>query len=94
MKDRSFLKNRERLTHLERVFWIDHEIRAGRSPNANTIAAHFEISAKTAQRTLDFMRDRLRMPLAYSAEDRGWHYTEPVYVVPTRVGVNRAEKPG
>jgi predicted DNA-binding transcriptional regulator YafY len=82
MKNSGLLKNRERLTHLERVFWIDYEIRAGRAPNANTIAAHFEISAKTAQRTLDFMRDRLRMPLAYSAENRGWHYTEPVYGLP------------
>jgi predicted DNA-binding transcriptional regulator YafY len=79
MKDRSFLKNREHLIHLERVFWIDHEIRAGRYPNATTIAEHFEVSTKTSQRSLDFMRDRLRLPLEYSAERRGWYYNEPVY---------------
>ena len=74
--------HRERLADLERVFWIDLEIRASRYPNARTIAEHFEISSKTAQRTLDYMRDRMRMPLDYSAAHRGWYYTEPVYGLP------------
>lgn len=74
-----FPKSRERLAHLERVFWIDQQIRADRYPNARVIARHFEVSPKTAQRTLDFMRDRLQLPLAYSAERRGWHYTEQTH---------------
>lgn len=82
MKETKIFKSREHLGHLLRVFWLDHEIRAGRYPNAKTIADHFECSEKTAQRTLDFMRDRLRMPLEYSAEHRGWYYTEPVYGLP------------
>ncbi|HWP43462.1 MAG TPA: WYL domain-containing protein, partial [Blastocatellia bacterium] len=44
-----------------------------------TIARHFEISTRTAQRTLDFMRDRLRLPLGYSSERHGWYFTEPTY---------------
>jgi predicted DNA-binding transcriptional regulator YafY len=75
----NLLKGRERLAHLERVFWIDQKIRANRYPNARVIAEYFEVTTKTAQRTLDFMRDRLRLPLAYSAEHRGWHYTEPTH---------------
>lgn len=75
-------RNREHLRHLERVFWIDLQIRANRYPNNNDIAAHFEVTVKTAQRTIDFMRDRLRLPIEYSAEHRGWHYTEPVYALP------------
>lgn len=75
-------KHRERMNHLERVFWIDHEIRALRYPTARTIAEQFEISSKTAQRTLDFMRDRLHLPLAYSAERKGWYYTEPTFGLP------------
>lgn len=70
------------MRHLERVFWIDLQIRAGRHPNNTTIAAHFEITTKTAQRTIEFMRDRLRLPIAYSAEHRGLIYTEPVYALP------------
>lgn len=58
------------------------QIRAGRFPNATTIAEHFEISSKTAQRTIEFMRSQLRMPMEYSAEDRGWYYTEPHFALP------------
>ena len=73
---------REHVRHLERIFWIDREIRAGRYPNNPQIAAHFEISERTAQRTMDFLRDRIKFPLAYSAEQRGWYYTEPVWALP------------
>jgi predicted DNA-binding transcriptional regulator YafY len=74
--------NRERLAHYARVFWIDRELRANRYPNTRTIAEHFEVSAKTAQRTIDFMRDQLRLPLDYSSGHRGWYYTEPAYALP------------
>lgn len=82
MKETGFFKSREHLSHILRVFWLDHELRANRYPNAKTIADHFECSEKTAQRTLDFMRDRLKMPVEYSAEHRGWFYSEPVYGLP------------
>jgi predicted DNA-binding transcriptional regulator YafY len=75
-------RRREHIRHLEKVFWIELQIRANRYPNATTIAEHFEVSQKTAQRTLDFMRERLRMPIAYSAENRGWYYTEPYFALP------------
>src|SRR6266540_2006651 len=75
-------QRREHLRHLVRVFWIDLQIRADRYPNATTIAEHFEISAKTAQRTIEFMRSQLRMPMDYSAERRGWYYTEPHFALP------------
>ena len=73
---------REHLRHLERALWIDLQLRANRYINNNHIAERFEISTKTAQRTIEFMRDRLKFPIAYSAEQRGWHYTEPHYALP------------
>jgi predicted DNA-binding transcriptional regulator YafY len=81
-RDQTESLRREHIRHLEKVFWIELEIRNGRYPNATTIAEHFEVSQKTAQRALDFMRDRLRMPIAYSAEHRGWYYTEPYFALP------------
>ena len=75
-------KSREHQRHLLRVFWIDQQLRSNRFPNTRSIAAHFEISDKTAQRTIDFMRDQLRLPLAYSARNRGWYYTEPPFALP------------
>ncbi len=80
--DHSDIHSREHLRHLTRVLWIDQQIRADRYPNSPSIASHFEISNKTAQRTIDFMRDQLRMPIEYLAERRGWYYTEPHYGLP------------
>ncbi len=81
-RDQTEALHREHLRHLERVFWIDLQIRNDGYPNATTIANHFEISEKTAQRTLEFMRSRLKLPIDYSAERRGWYYTEPCYGLP------------
>lgn len=81
-KNRTQSGPREHIRYLEKVFWIEMQIRHGLYPNAARIAEHFEISQKTAQRTLDYMRDRLRMPIAYSAEHRGWYYTEPYFALP------------
>ncbi len=75
-------QRREHTRHLVRVFWIDYQLRDNRYPNTRTIAAHFEVSEKTAQRTLEFMREQLRLPLGYSAEHRGWYYTEPHFALP------------
>jgi len=82
MKPSPIKQPREHLIHLERVFWIDQQVRSNRYPNARTIAEHFEVTPKTAQRSLDFMRDRLRLPLGYSSEHRGWYYTEPAFALP------------
>src|SRR5262245_2804212 len=75
-------QRREHPRHLLRGFWIDQQLRSNRFPNTRAIAAHFEISDKTAQRTIDFMRDQLRLPLTYSARHRGWYYAEPPFALP------------
>jgi predicted DNA-binding transcriptional regulator YafY len=75
-------QRREHPRHLLRVFWIDQQLRSHHFPNTRAIAAHFEISDKTAQRTIDFMRDQLRLPLTYSARHRGWYYAEPPFALP------------
>lgn len=55
---------------LERYYWLDNQVRKKRFPNANTLAEQFEISAKTAQRSIDFMRDRICAPLEYDQHQR------------------------
>jgi hypothetical protein len=52
----------------ERSVWFDNQVRAKKCPNATSLANQFEISAKTAQRDIDFMRDRLRCPLHYDTK--------------------------
>ena len=71
----------EHLT-MERYYWFDNRVRAGRFPNARDLAERFEISSKTAQRTIDFMRDRLRAPLEYRPRRRGYRYTDHSFCLP------------
>lgn len=70
---------------LERVHWIDAQIRACTYPSTRTIAERFEINRKTAQRDVEFMRDRLGAPIAYSHARRGFYYDEAFSGLPAVV---------
>ena len=62
---------------------IHQELSSGSRPNASGLARKLEVSTKTIQRDLDFMRDRLGLPLAYEPARFGYHYTEEVDAFPT-----------
>jgi proteasome accessory factor B len=62
---------------------IHREIQSGSYPNASTLARSLEVSAKSIQRDLDFMRDRMDLPLAYDTRRYGYHYTHEVTSFPT-----------
>lgn len=68
---------------MERM-WRIHQILAGGShPNCTGLSVELEVSAKTVMRDLDFMRDRLGLPLEYDAVKHGYFYTAPVRDFPT-----------
>lgn len=66
----------------ERIVWFDQKVRNGEFPNASKLAKHFELSSKTAQRNIDFMRDRLAAPLEYNATQKGYFYSEQTFGLP------------
>ena len=68
---------------LERMMRIHEAIHSGRHPNATTLAAEMEVSTKTIHRDVEFMRDRLELPLEYDALKHGYRYTEEVGSFPT-----------
>jgi predicted DNA-binding transcriptional regulator YafY len=65
-----------------RLLFIDRKIREKRFPNRNSLAEEWETSYKTIQRDLDYLRYELDAPLAYSAKQRGYYYTEEQYQLP------------
>jgi len=67
---------------MERVLWFDERIRAGHHPGSGTLAAHFKISLRTAQRDVEFLRDRLQAPLRYNTAARGYAYGDPGFYLP------------
>jgi proteasome accessory factor B len=68
---------------LERMLRIHQSLQAGKLPNTSTLASELEVSVKSIQRDLDFMRDRLELPIEYDAAKRGFHYTAEVTAFPT-----------
>lgn len=52
-------------------------------PNCRRLAEELEVSPKTVQRDIDFMRDQLEFPIDYSAAKRGFFYTRPVAQFPS-----------
>jgi len=65
-----------------RLLFVDRKIREGRYPNCTSMAEEWEMSRKTIQRDLDYMRYQLDAPLEYSAKHRGYFYTEEQYKLP------------
>jgi proteasome accessory factor B len=63
---------------LERMMRLHAALKAKRFPNCQKIAAELEVSAKTIQRDIDFMRYRLGLPIDYHPQEFGFYYSEPV----------------
>jgi predicted DNA-binding transcriptional regulator YafY len=65
-----------------RVMAIHKLVRTGQHPNCSTLAREIEVTPKTIQRDISFMRDQLGLPLEYDALRHGYHYTQEVAEFP------------
>jgi predicted DNA-binding transcriptional regulator YafY len=68
---------------LERMLRIHEQLQSGTIPSCRALAAELEVSAKTIGRDIDFMRDRLNLPIEYDAAGHGFVYTRRVVQFPT-----------
>jgi proteasome accessory factor B len=60
-----------------------HDLLSSEQPvNCQQLGKDFEVSYKTIQRDLDFMRDRLSLPIEYDAARYTFRYTEKVKAFP------------
>jgi proteasome accessory factor B len=62
---------------------IHQAIQSGRFPNATTLARELEVSTKSVHRDIEFMRDRLELPIEYDPARVGYRYTGEVNAFPT-----------
>ena len=65
-----------------RLLFIDREIRGGGYPNCRGLAQFWEVTAKTIQRDVDYLKYELGAPVAYDAVCHGFFYTEAHYRLP------------
>jgi predicted DNA-binding transcriptional regulator YafY len=68
---------------LERMVRIHQALQAGGFPNASTLARDLEVATKTIHRDIEFMRDRLNLPVEFDPAKNGYHYTGEVSAFPT-----------
>lgn len=67
---------------LERMMQIHARLKDRHFPNARKVAEQLEVSPKTIQRDIDFMRYRLGLPIEYDSLRFGFYYSEPVTAFP------------
>ena len=75
---RSFAGSRVTRPPFLRMLRIHELLSAGRFPNCSVLAREFEVSVKTVQRDVDFMRDQLMLPIEYDSRGHGFFYSRPV----------------
>jgi predicted DNA-binding transcriptional regulator YafY len=62
---------------------IHQFIQEGGHPNATRLAQELEVSTKSIHRDIEFMRDRMNLPVAFDPQRNGYCYTEQVSAFPT-----------
>jgi predicted DNA-binding transcriptional regulator YafY len=63
---------------MARVHEIFRAIKTQRWPNCSSLAEKLEVSAKTVQRDIEYMRYQLNLPIEYDKERHGFYFTEQV----------------
>lgn len=63
---------------LDRIHRIVRMVRKGDYPNCQQMATELEFSSRTLHRDIDFIRDRLELPLEYDEKKHGYYFSEEV----------------
>ena len=62
-----------------RLLKIDEMIRAKRFPTVRSLAKEFEVSKRTVERDIEFLRDRYEAPIEYDHSKCGYVYTQETF---------------
>jgi proteasome accessory factor B len=63
---------------LERMQRIFAALKAGGTHSRSSLASEIEVTEKTIQRDIDFMRERLNVPIVYNRARRSYEFSEPI----------------
>jgi len=70
-------------SQFSRLLELDKRIRQGQFPNCLNFSADWEVSQKTIQRDIDFLRDGLGAPIEYDWEKKGFYYKNTNWFLPS-----------
>ena len=75
------LKKNLNRPQLMRLLKLDEAIRSGKYPNCSSFAKSYEVSYKTIQRDIDFLRT-IGAPLEFDPAHNGFRYTDTAWQMP------------
>jgi predicted DNA-binding transcriptional regulator YafY len=73
------LHSRPPLSRFQEIF---HAIKTGRFPNRTQLARSIEVTTKTIQRDLNYMRYQLTLPIEFDYARGGYYFTKPMTDLP------------
>lgn len=73
------LHSRPPLSRFQEIF---QAIKTGRYPNRTQLARSIEVTTKTIQRDLDYMRYQLNLPIEFDYARGGYHFTKTINDLP------------
>lgn len=75
---------------IQRMIYIDQQIREKRYPNCKSVATDFEVTTKTIQRDIEYMRIQLKAPIVFDKKRNGFYYINENFFLPA-VHINEKE---
>jgi proteasome accessory factor B len=73
------LHSRPPLYRFQEIF---HAIKTGRYPNRTKLAQTIEVTTKTIQRDIDYMRYQMSVPIEFDFARGGYYFTRPITDLP------------
>ena len=73
------LHSRPPLNRFQEIF---HAIKTGRYPNRTKLAETIEVTTKTIQRDIDYMRYQMSVPIEFDFARGGYYFTRPMTELP------------
>jgi predicted DNA-binding transcriptional regulator YafY len=71
----------EQKVRTNRLLMIDNLIREEKYPNTAKLASKLEVTTRTIQRDIEYMRDIFGAPIEYDPTNRGFYYSEPNFFI-------------
>ena len=65
-----------------RLLFLHKKLQEKTYPNCRSLAEEWEVSAKTFQRDIDYLKYELNAPIEYDAQKHGYYYSEPNFSLP------------
>jgi predicted DNA-binding transcriptional regulator YafY len=74
-------KGAEEKVRINRILMIDEAVRSGSFPTVSKLARKAEVTQRTIERDMEYLRDMYQAPLEYDRNKRGYYYSEPNFFI-------------